>query len=159
MMGANWPIPPGGWDLASLTELFASDPEALGDVDVDVADGSDVLQITLKESGGLQVLMVASGEQILCSAMLIEADAVPNRSAFERTLLSVHKLIPLSNFGITRLGGAEWYELFGALSARSDADALVEEVAVLAANAVDAAEWISEWIAADGDPAKLEDVA
>ncbi len=158
-MGIEWPIPSGGWDISSLTELFASDPEAVGDVDVDVGEGSDVLQITLKERGGLNVLMVASGEQVQCSALLIEADAVPNRPAFERTLLSVHKLIPLSNFGITTIDGAEWYELFGALSARSDADALVEEVAVLAANAADAAEWISEWIEAGGDADKVGELA
>lgn len=158
-MRTEWPVPSGGWDLASLTELFASDPEALGDVDVDIAEGGDVLQITVKERGGLVVLMAASGDQILCSAALAAADTIPNRAAFERTLLSVHKLIPLSNFGIATIGGVEWYELFGALSARSDADTLVEEVAVLAANAIDAAEWISEWIAADGDPAKLEELA
>jgi uncharacterized protein YjfI (DUF2170 family) len=158
-MGVDWPIPSGGWDLASLTELFASDPEAVGDVDVDVAEGSDVLQITLKERGGLTVLMAASGEQILCSVLLIPANEVPNREGFDRTVLSVHKLIPLSNFGITTIDGAEWYELFGNLSARSDADALVEEVAVLAANAGDAAEWISEWIAAGGDAEKLGELA
>lgn len=158
-MGVNWPVPSGGWDLASLTELFASDPEAVGDVDVDVGEGSDVLQITLKERGGLSVLMAASGEQILCSVLLVPADEIPNRTAFDRTVLSVHKLIPLSNFGITTIEGAEWYELFGNLSARSDADALVEEVAVLAANAGDAAEWISEWIAAGGDAAKLGELA
>jgi uncharacterized protein YjfI (DUF2170 family) len=158
-MGIDWPVPSGGWDLASLTELFATDPEALGDVDVDIAEGGDVLQITLKERGGLVVLMAASGEQVLCSVALIAADAIPNRAGFERTLLSVHKLIPLSNFGITTIGGGEWYELFGALSARSSADALVEEVAVLAANAIDAAEWIGEWVEAGGDAAKLEELA
>jgi uncharacterized protein YjfI (DUF2170 family) len=103
--------------------------------------------------------MAASGEQVLCSVALIGADAIPNRAGFERTLLSVHKLIPLSNFGITTIGGGEWYELFGALSARSSADALVEEVAVLAANAIDAAEWIGEWVEAGGDAAKLEELA
>lgn len=158
-MSLNWPVPAGGWDLASLTELFASDPEAVGDVDVDIVEGGDVLQITLKERGGLSVLMAASGEQVLCSALLIEAKEVPNRPAFEHLLLSVHKLIPLSNFGITTIDGAEWYELFGALSARSDAEALVEEVAVLATNAADAAEWIGEWIEAGGDAAKMEEMA
>jgi uncharacterized protein YjfI (DUF2170 family) len=158
-MGIDWPVPSGGWDLATLTELFATDPEALGDVDVDIAEGGDVLQITLKERGGLIVLMAASGEQVLCSVALTAADTIPNRAGFERTLLSVHKLIPLSNFGITTIGGGEWYELFGALSARSSADALVEEVAVLAANALDAAEWIAEWIEAGGDAAKLEELA
>ena len=152
-MSSEWPVPPGGWDVASLTSLFASDPEQLGDVDVSVEPGSDVLRITLKERGDLDVLMVASGEQILCSVLLTAADSVPQRAQFERRALSMHKLIPLSNFGITQFDGAEWYELFGALSARSDAEALIEEVAVLAANAVDAAEWIGEWIVAEGEPA------
>ena len=158
-MGIDWPVPAGGWDLASLTELFASDPDALGDVDVDVSEGSDVLQITIKERGGLSVLMAASGEQILCSVLLVKASEIPNSTAFNHQILSVHKLIPLSNFGITSIAGAEWYELFGSLSARSGAEALVEEVSVLADNAANAAEWISEWIAAGGDAAKLGEQA
>lgn len=152
-MNDEWPVPPGGWDIASLTNLFASDPEELGDVDVSVEPGSDVLRITLKERGGLDVLMVASGEQVLCSVLLIPCEEVPQRSRFERQALSVHKLIPLSNFGISEIDGTEWYELFGALSARSPAEALVEEVAVLASNAVEAAEWIGEWVEAQGEPA------
>jgi uncharacterized protein len=150
-MNSERSLPPGGWDIASLTELFASDPEELGDVDVSVEE--DVLRITLKDRGDLDVLMAASGEQILCSALLTPCDAIPQRAAFEHRALSIHKLIPLSTFGITDFDGAEWYELFGALSSRSDAAALVEEVAVLAANAVDAAEWIGEWIDAGGEPA------
>lgn len=151
-MSSEWLAPPGGWDIASLTSLFASDPEELGDVDVSVEPGSEVLRITLKERGDLDVLMIASGEQILCSVLLVAADDIPQRAAFEREVLSVHKLIPLSNFGITMFDGAEWFELFGALSSRSDADALIEEVAVLAANAVEAAEWIGEWTEAGGKP-------
>jgi uncharacterized protein YjfI (DUF2170 family) len=152
-MSDEWPIPTGGWDIASLTSLFASDPEELGDVDVSVEPGSDVLRITLKERGELDVLMVASGEQILCSVRLTPCDTIPQRSQFERRALSMHKLIPLSNFGISDYSGTEWYELFGALSSRSSAEALVEEVAVLAANAIEAAEWIGEWVAAEGEPA------
>ena len=111
--------PPDGWTLASLTELFASDPEALGDVDVEVAGGTDVLRVTLKDRGGLDVLVAASGEQILAGVLLTRADDVPRREAFERFLLSTHKLVPLSTFGITSVNGEEWYELFGALSSRS----------------------------------------
>lgn len=152
-MTDDWPVPHGGWEIASLTKLFASDPEELGDVDVSVEPGSDVLRITLKERGGLDVLMVASGEQILCSVLLTPCETVPDRGTFERRALSMHKLIPLSNFGISEIDGFEWYELFGALSSRSSAEALVEEVAVLAANAVQAAEWIGEWVDAEGEPA------
>jgi hypothetical protein len=152
-MTNNWMVPAGGWEIASLTGLFATDPEALGDVDVTVELGSDVLRVTLKERGDLDVLMTVSGDQVLCSVLLTPCDAVPARAQFERRALSMHKLIPLSSFGITTIGGTEWYELFGALSARSDAEALVHEVAVLATNAVEAAEWIGEWVEADGEPA------
>ena len=144
------PTPEGGWTLSSLTELFASDPAALGDVDVDVAPDSDVLRVTLKERGDLDVLIAASGEQVLVSVALVAAEDVPNRAAFERFVLATHKLVPLSTFGITRVGSAEWYELFGSLSARSRPEVMVEEVAVLAANAVEAAEMIGEWIISKG---------
>ena len=159
MSEGNWPVPDGGWDIASLTALFASDPEELGDVDVEVVDGSDVLSITLKERGGLTVLATASGEQVLCSVLLVEADNIPRREAFDRMLLAVHKVIPLSTFGITRIDGAEWYELFGSLSAWSDAAALVEEVSVLAANAMDAAEWLGEWIESGGNSVSMGEAA
>ncbi|WP_152047463.1 YjfI family protein [Aureimonas psammosilenae] len=131
------------WNLASLTELFASDPPALGDVDVAVE--GDVLRVTLKEKGHLDVFVAAGGDQILASVMLAPASGVPNREAFERLALKTHKLVPLSTFGISTVNGEEWYELFGSLSARSAADVVVEEIAVLAANAEDAAGLIAEW--------------
>jgi uncharacterized protein len=133
------------WNLTTLTELFASDPEALGDVDVAVAPNSDVIRVTLKERGGLDVFVVAGGDQILASVMLAPAASVPRREAFERLVLKTHKLVPLSTFGISVVNGEEWYELFGSLSASSAAEIVVEEVAVLAVNAADAAELIDEW--------------
>ena len=142
--------PKEGWTLSSLTELFASDPEALGDVDVSVTEGSDVLQVTLKERGDLNVLIAASGDQILMSVALAPAQDVPNREAFDRLVLRTHKLVPLSTFGLMTINNAEWYELFGSLSSLSRDDVVVEEAAVLAANALDAAEMISEWIANGG---------
>ncbi len=133
------------WNLASLTELFASDPEALGDVDVTVVETGDVIRVTLKEKGDLDVLVAAGGDQVLASVILAPADSVPRREAFERMILSTHKLVPLSTFGIVTIDGKEYYELFGSLSAGSTAESMVEEVAVLAANAVDAADMIEEW--------------
>ncbi|MBO0905583.1 DUF2170 family protein [Jiella sonneratiae] len=133
------------WNLASLTELFASDPEELGDVDVTVVETGDVIRVTLKDKGDLDVLVAAGGDQVLASVILTPADDVPRREAFERMILSTHKLVPLSTFGITTIGGKEYYELFGSLSAQSSADEMIEEVAVLAANAVDAANMIESW--------------
>lgn len=134
------------WNLTTLTQLFASDPEALGDVDVHVPPEGNVLFVTLKEKGDLDVFVTMSGERdILASVILTPCKDIPNREAFERMVLKTHKLVPLSSFGITQIDGEEWYELFGSLSARSSAETIVEEVAVLAANAVDAAGMITEW--------------
>lgn len=134
------------WTLTSLTQLFAADPAALGDVDVAVPEHGDVLCVTLKEKGNLDVFVTVSGERdILASVLLVPCDEIPHREAFERMALKTHKFVPLSSFGITTLGGKEWYELFGSLSARSSAEMVVEEVAILAANAVDAADMIEEW--------------
>ena len=143
--------PEAGWSLAALLELFADDPPALGRTAVAVAPGTDVLRVTLHDRGELDVLVAVAGEQVLCSVALAEADAVPERERFERFVLATHKLVPLSTFGITTVGGAEWYELFGSLSARSRAAVVIEEVATLAANAVEAAAMISEWIETGGD--------
>lgn len=134
------------WTLTTLTRLFAADPEPLGDVDVSVPDQGDVICVTLKEKGDLDVFVTVSGERdILVSAVLVPCKEVPKREAFERMVLKTHKFVPLSSFGITTIGGEEWYELFGSLSARSRADTIVEEVAILAANAVDAATMVEEW--------------
>ncbi|MEO0729576.1 MAG: DUF2170 family protein [Pseudomonadota bacterium] len=142
--------PSGGWTLSSLAELFATDPDALGDVDVAVAEGTDVLRVTLKERGDLDVLVTASGEQILMSVAIAPRADVPNPTDFDRLLLVTHKLIPLSTFGLTSIDGNEWYELFGSLSAASRASVVIEEAATLAANAVEAAELVSEWTANGG---------
>lgn len=133
------------WNLASLTELFASDPEELGDVDVEIVEGTEVIRVILKEKGDLDVLITASGDQVLASVILARAADIPRREAFDRMVLATHKLVPLSTFGIVTIDGEEWYELFGSLSAHSSEHAMVEEVAVLAANAVDAANMIEEW--------------
>jgi uncharacterized protein YjfI (DUF2170 family) len=134
------------WNLTTLTRLFAADPEMLGDVDVHVPEGGEVLYVTLKEKGDLNVFVTVSGERdILASIVLAPCSSVPNREAFERMVLKTHKFVPLSSFGITSMNGEEWYELFGSLSARSPDTMIVEEVAILAANAVDAATMIEEW--------------
>lgn len=143
MKSNEYPTPAAGWDVAALTALFASDPERLGDVDVEVE--GDILFITIKERGDLVVSMVPSGDQVLASVLLIEEAEVPQTDKFNKAALELHKAIPLSTFGLTSINGSTWYELFGSLSTSCSADDLVEEVDVLAINAAEAAEWIQEW--------------
>ena len=143
MSKKEFPTPSGGWDIAALTALFASDPDDLGDVDVGV-DG-DVLFVTIKERGDLVVSLMPSGDQVLASVLLTEEAAVPQSDRFNKAALELHKAIPLSTFGLTKVDARAWYELFGSLSTRCSADDLVEEVVVLATNAAEAAKWIEEW--------------
>jgi len=135
--------PESGWDITTMTQLFASDPPELGDVDVDVDNA--VLFVTIKEKGGLVISMVRVNDQILASVLLVAANDVPRQAEFDKAALSLHKAIPLSTFGVTKVDGADWYEMFGSLSVNSTSHNLIEEVATLAENAADAAEWITEW--------------
>ena len=143
MKSNEYPTPAAGWDVAALTALFASDPERLGDVDVEVE--GDVLFITIKERGDLVVSMIPSGDQVLASVLLVEEFEVPHADKFNKAALELHKAIPLSTFGLTNVNGQTWYELFGSLSTSCSADDLVEEVDVLAINAGESAKWIQEW--------------
>lgn len=143
MTSNEHPTPNEGWNIAALTALFASDPDRLGDVDVEVQ--GDVLFVTIKERGDLVVSMVPSGDQVLASVLLIEEAEIPQAEKFNRAALELHKAIPLSTFGITEIASKSWYEMFGSLSTTCSADDLVEEVDVLAINAAEAAEWIEEW--------------
>ena len=87
MHAKNFPTPEAGWDIAALTALFASDPDELGDVDVDV-DG-DVVFVTIKEKGGLVVSMTASGDQVLASVLLVEEQEVPRTDEFNKAALTL----------------------------------------------------------------------
>ncbi|MEM1306922.1 MAG: DUF2170 family protein, partial [Pseudomonadota bacterium] len=103
-------------------------------------------EITLFFECDLDILVTASGEQVLMSVAITPRSDVPNAAEFDRLLLVTHKLIPLSTFGLTTIDGAEWYELFGSLSAASRASVVIEEAATLAVNAVEAAELVGEWV-------------
>lgn len=74
------------------------------------------------------------GEQILISLLLMPVDAVPDEAATNRRMLEIHKMLPLSTIGITYVNGRAFYELFGALSAKSALTSVVTEIAVLAEN-------------------------
>ena len=48
--------------------------------------------------------------------LLWPVDEQADRHAFNEFLLKAQKLVPLSNFGITTVGGRDYYELFGELA-------------------------------------------
>ena len=154
---ALWAVPHNGsgeenfmWTNSMLENtLNDSEPVEDGSWSVEVMQGADeCLVVTLASHGDLQVYITISGDQILASTLLWAAGSVTDQAALNAELLTDHKLLPLSTFGITNgPGGEPWYELFGALSARSTAESVMTEITTLADNALDVAEAYREFLA------------
>lgn len=136
------------WTNTMLLEtLNDTDAAKSGDWQVELVEGTEEsLVVTLKGYGDLEVYVSVCGEQILASVLLWPVGAVEDTAGFNMALLSDHKLLPLSTFGIAKGPGGDWYELFGALSARSTAESVLTEIVTLADNALEIAEAYSEWL-------------
>ena len=83
--------------------------------------------------------------EIQASVLLDPVSHIQNNAAFEHNLLRANKLLPLSTFGITEVGGVEHYEIFGQLSGGSRSKRLSRDFKTLGRNAIEAAEMIEAW--------------
>jgi uncharacterized protein YjfI (DUF2170 family) len=131
------------WNIDTLYAAFtASDQAKEGEFTVTRVEGAEpVMLVTMHDFGDLPVTVSVSGSQIVMSVLLWEAAAIRDNASFERELLMVHKMIPLSTYGITKTGdGTLWYEIFGALSSGSSFETVLIEIETLADNAIDATE-------------------
>lgn len=99
-----------------------------------------VINATLRDYGDMQVQIAASGTQIFVSTVLCEAAQVRDRAAFNDACMRINPINPLSNLGLTEIGGRDTYIVFGELSSASSVDDVDEELQMLAANTIDAAE-------------------
>ena len=137
------------WDLGGLASALAgSDEAASGAMTVSFIDGADaagVVQVTLHSCGDLTVVVGVAALEIQASVLLDPVASIPNNAAFEHNLLRANKLLPLSTFGITEVGGVEHYEIFGQLSGGSELEEIIEEIETLGRNAIEAAEMIETW--------------
>ncbi|MBL8264654.1 MAG: YjfI family protein [Xanthomonadaceae bacterium] len=116
----------------------------------ELIDGSDpTIHIVVDDDGELDVTMAVSGEQIFVSVPLVTADDVSDIHGLNDACLRMNPINPLSNLGIVRQGdGRDVYIVFGELSSRSPVVNVLEEIRVLADNALDAAEAISPFLGA-----------
>lgn len=126
------------WTVRSLkTALSDGAGEAMT---ARVVEGADpILLVTLHEHGDLEIFVSVSDQQIAASVLLWPVDEQQDRHAFNEFLLKAQKLVPLSNFGISTVGGRDYYELFGELAPTSSLDDIHTELRVLAENALEAA--------------------
>jgi uncharacterized protein len=137
------------WDIGGLASALAGSEEAAGGaLSVSLipdTSGTSVIQVTLHACGDLSVVMGVADLEIQASVLLDPVASIPNNAAFEHNLLRANKLLPLSTFGITEVGGIEHYEIFGQLSGGSEIEEIIEEIETLGRNAIEAAEMIESW--------------
>jgi uncharacterized protein YjfI (DUF2170 family) len=137
------------WDASSLAIALAeTEPVASGRISLSFipdADADGVMEVTLHDFGDLAVVLGVAGREIQASVALVPVAQIQNSAVFDRQLLRANKLLPLSTFGITTIGGEDYYEIFGQMSGASRIDEVIEEVETLGRNALDAAEMIETW--------------
>lgn len=131
------------WNTRSLFEaLCGSEPVTSGQVSIELIEGVEpAINLTMHDYGDLPIQVTTSGEQMFVASALWDAAKVKDPARFNEMLLLVNPINPLSNFGLTQLpDGRKIYLLFGELSTASDLGCVVEEVEMLARNAIEAAE-------------------
>lgn len=127
------------WNTLSLAEALSSSTLAESAA-IDAGSEDSGITITLADYGDMQVHIAVSGDQVFVSTLLCAASMIKDRAAFNDACLRLNPLNPLSNLGLQTVNGEDVYIIFGELSAQSSLANVVEEIEVLADNAVDAAQ-------------------
>lgn len=139
------------WTTTSLYEaLQTTDLFAPGQASIELIDGVEpALHIVMKEFGDLPIFVTVSGDQIIVEAVLWPLVDVADSAGFNEAILRTHKYFPLSTISLDTLGeNADYYQMFGALSASSILSNVVFEIETLASNVIQATEAYSDYLVA-----------
>ena len=103
-----------------------------------------VLQLLIHDREEFPVYVTIDDSQILCVSYLWqEQEIIPEqKEALLETLLTLNIPMPLSSF--SKIG--QQYIIFGALSTRSDTDAILHEIATLSDNTLEAIELMADYL-------------
>ena len=128
------------WTVPTIkTALDASTLLRDGEMTLRVLEGAEpVLLATLHEYGDLPIYLSVGGAQIVCSVLLWPVSEQKDAARFNEFLLKAQRVVPLSNFAITTVGGEDVYELMGELSCKTTLQTILIELRTLAENAIDA---------------------
>lgn len=138
------------WSTSTLFDALNASPELReAGVSLELLDDAEqpAIAATMAEHGDLLIEFAVSGEQIFVSAPLCTASQVKDRARFNEACLRLNPVNPLSNIGLQTLDGEDVYIVFGELSARAPLPNVIEEILVLAANTLEAAEAFADEIA------------
>lgn len=149
MSASSAVAPPAAWTARPLFEALQPHLTRYGMV-AELIDGTDpTIHIVVDDDGELDVTMAVSGDQIFVSVPLVTASDVDDVHGLNDACLRLNPINPLSNLGIVRqVNGEDVYIVFGELSSRSPVLNVLEEIRVLADNALDAAEAIAPFLGA-----------
>ena len=130
------------WTVPAIKAALDASPLIRdGELSLRVVEGTDpVLLATMHDFGDLPIYLSVGGDQIVCSVLLWPVAEQNDRHAFNEFLLKAQRIVPLSNFAITSVGGEDVYELMGELSCRTSLQTILIELRTLAQNAIDATE-------------------
>ena len=128
------------WTVPAIkTALDESPLVREGELTLRVLEGADpVLLATMHEYGDLPIYLSVGGAQIVCSVLLWPVSEQKDAARFNEFLLKAQRVVPLSNFAITAVGGEDVYELMGELSCKTTLQTILIELRTLAENAIDA---------------------
>lgn len=103
-----------------------------------------VLQLLIQDREEFPVYVTIDDSQILCVSYLWqEQEIIPEqRETLLETLLALNIPMPLSSF--SKIG--QQYIIFGALSTRSDTEAILHEIATLSDNTLEAIELMADYL-------------
>ncbi|MFT5083382.1 MAG: hypothetical protein ACI9Y1_001425 [Lentisphaeria bacterium] len=131
------------WTTTTLFEVLAVEPLFDGDrAMVELIDGAEPsLHLVMHEFGDLPLFLTVAGDQIIIDAVLWPKSEVADISGFNDAVLRTHKYFPLSTISLDTLSsGADYYQMFGALSASSILPNIIFEIEMLASNVIQATE-------------------
>jgi uncharacterized protein YjfI (DUF2170 family) len=128
------------WTVPTIkTALDASTLLRDGEMALRVLEGAEpVLLVTMHEYGDLPIYLSVGGAQIVVSVLLWPVSEQADPARFNEFLLKAQRVVPLSNFAITSIGGEDVYELMGELSCKTTLQTILIELRTLAENAIDA---------------------
>lgn len=147
MSAASAVAPTAAWTARPLFEALQPYLIRYG-MAAELIDGADpTIHIVVDDDGDMDVTMAVSGDQIFVSVPLVTVGDVADVPGLNDACLRMNPINPLSNLGIVRQAdGEDVYIVFGELSSRSPVLNVLEEIRVLADNALDAAEAIAPFL-------------
>ena len=100
--------------------------------------------ISISNDESIDAFLYIGDQQIVVESILFSRSNVQDSAALNELILRTHQLQPLTTIGLKTIDKEDYYIAFGALSAASHSDVIIEEVNTLFANVGDFLELYSE---------------